>query len=249
MCMDNASSNLPVMIKTAGLAICSIVLGLAPAAWGQSKAASANDICKEERQVYRPEDFPPYLPWNKRPRDLPSVIIGDFELVTGILVRIQEIPYSGEKHDQFRPLLVIRQPRDKLQSYDITELLKGADRFRFMGESERVCGPSEEGALFLAYGTVPSALRVGFVRVHYSAGSVDVVALPLVNQGKIVLSRANLSEAELWSATGPSAAPSKRKYEVSKCEVTSGTVECEREPGEERIADPRDFDEHRIEVK
>jgi hypothetical protein len=120
-------------------------------------------------------------------------------------------------------------------------------------EIASMCGSSEQGTVFLAFEARSSGAAEGFVIIRYSPEAVDVQALPMANQGRIVVTKSRPNEVELWSVSGSAGGidcdACKKRYSVRDCNVGKDSVECKQRPAAGEVLSPDKFMRARIDLR
>jgi hypothetical protein len=166
-------------------------------------------------------------------------------------VRIVEYPGSGNDLDHHNSTVIIQRGQEK-RRYPIDRLIKGGSVLRLV-EVASLCGSPSQGTVFLAFEAGSTGAAEGFAVIRFSPDAVNVQALPMANQGGIVISRGDPDKVELWSATGSASKidcdACKKHYAVRDCSVGQKSVECKQRPGAGEVLSPDKFMHARIEIR
>ena len=166
-------------------------------------------------------------------------------------VRIVEYPRSGTDLDSFNSTVIIQRGQEQ-KKYPLGELIKDGSVLRLV-EVASLCASSDQGTVFLAFEAGSTGAAEGFAVIRYSPGAVDVQAFPMVNQGRIAVSKVGPEKVELWLATGSASQidcdACKKHYTVQDCTVGQQSVECKQRPGPGEVLFPDKFMRARIEVR
>ncbi len=166
-------------------------------------------------------------------------------------VRIVEYPRSGKDFDSYNSTIIGQRGQNQ-KRYPIDRLIKGGSVLRLV-EVASLCGSSNQGTVFLAFEAGSTGAAEGFALIQYSPKAVDVQALPMADQGRIVVKRTMPNEVELWSALGSDGGieceACKKHYSVRDCNVGQQSVECKQRPGAGEVLSPDKFMHARIEVR
>lgn len=165
--------------------------------------------------------------------------------------KIVEYPRSGNDLDSYNSMVIIQRGQEQ-KKYPLERLIKGGSLLRLV-EVASLCGSSNQGTVFLAFEAGSSGAAEGFAVVRYSPESVDVQALPMANQGRIVVRKATPNEVELWSASrsagGIDCDACKKHYSVRDCNVEKDSVECKQRPEAGEVLSPDKFMRARINLR
>jgi hypothetical protein len=164
---------------------------------------------------------------------------------------VVEHPSSSKDLDLYSSVIIVGQG-DTRAKYPIGKLVKDGDGLRLI-ETAEVCSSADSGVLFLAFAAGATAASEGFVRISYSPAGVEVRALPMTHQGRIVVRRTDdLRDVELWSAadddTGIVCDACKKRYSVQECHIGDAGVDCKRRAGIGPLEMPDKFDRGRITI-
>jgi hypothetical protein len=165
--------------------------------------------------------------------------------------KIVESPRSGNDLDSYNSTVIVQHGQQQ-KKYPLEGLIKGGSLLRLV-EIASVCGSSGQGTVFLAFEAGTSGAAEGFVVIRYSPEAVDVQALPMANQGRIVVTKATPNEVELWSASGSAGGidcdACKKHYSVRDCNVRKDSIECQQRPGAGEVLSPDKFMRARIDLR
>jgi hypothetical protein len=165
--------------------------------------------------------------------------------------KIVEYPRSGNDLDIYNSTVVFQRGQEQ-KKYPLERLIKGGSLLRLV-EVASLCGPSNQGTVFLAFEAGSSGAAEGFAVIRYSPEAVDVQAFPMANQGRIVVTRATPNEVELWSASGSAGGidcdACKKHYSVRDCNVGKDSVECKQRPETGEVLSPDKFMRARIDLR
>jgi hypothetical protein len=166
-------------------------------------------------------------------------------------VRIVEYPRSGTDLDSYNSTVIIQRGQGQ-KKYPLGQLIKDGSTLRLV-EVASLCNSSDQGTVFLAFEAGSTGAAEGFAVIRYTLGSVDVQALPMAKEGRIVVSKAEPVKVELWSATGSASQidceACKKHYAVQDCTVGQQNVECKERPGPGEVRSPDKFMNARIVVR
>jgi hypothetical protein len=155
-------------------------------------------------------------------------------------VRIYEHPYTNGKEDEYDSTIVVDNHSRKTY-YRVRDLIKYGESLRIV-EFAVLCGSNDQATVV-----------VGFVILKATSASTDVWAMPVVNQGRIVVNKSDPSTVELWSADGNESAnlcgACPKHYHVFDCRKNRSYAACTRRSGRTGPKDPDLFMEHRIEIR
>jgi hypothetical protein len=166
-------------------------------------------------------------------------------------VRIVEYPRSGADLDSYNSIVIVQRGQEQ-KKYPLGQLIKDGSVLRLV-EVASLCASSDQGTVFLAFEAGSTGAAEGFAVIRYSPGAVDVQAFPMVNQGRIAVSKVDPEKVELWSATGSASQidcdACKKHYAVQDCTVGQQSVECKQRPGPGEVLSPDKFMNARIVVR
>jgi hypothetical protein len=164
-------------------------------------------------------------------------------------VRVIEYPSSGKDLDSYNSTIVIQRDQES-KKYPLKVQIKGGEVLRLV-EVARLCTSVDQGSVFLAFEAGATGAVDGFVVVRHSPQAIAVQALPLTDQGRIVVKRGVPDHIELWSAAGGDGIECdacKKRYTVQDCQLGQ-SVECARRGGTVGPFSPDKFMRARIEVR
>ncbi len=165
-------------------------------------------------------------------------------------VRIVERPRSSSDIDKYNSTIIIRRGQAQ-QIYPLEQLVKGGSELRLVEIASECTGPGV-GLVLLAFESLYTGSAEGFAVIEFSPEQIAVHALPIVNQGRIVIRKDRPEEIELWSALGSASAidcdACRKYYAVQYCRVAQPGIECKKQPGAGRTAYPDKFMGARIDV-
>jgi hypothetical protein len=172
-------------------------------------------------------------------------------LAEGTLIRVVENPRTGKDLDTYNSTIIVQRGEER-KAYALGRLIKYGSSLRLV-ETASFCSSPDKKTLFLAFETPSVGAAEGFAVIQYSSGGIDVQVLPMADQGRIVVSKADLSKVELWSAKGSASKidcdACKKHYEVQDCGVGEHSVRCSPRAGVDEIRSPAKFIGARIEVR
>lgn len=165
--------------------------------------------------------------------------------------KIVESPRSGNDLDSYNSTVIVQRGQQQ-KKYPLEGLIKGGSLLRLV-EVASLCGSSNQGTVFLAFEAGSSGAAEGFAVIRYSSEAVDVLAFPMANQGRIVVTKARPEEVELWSASGSAGGidcdACKKRYSVRDCKVGQDSVECKQRPAAGEALSPDKFMRARIDLR
>jgi hypothetical protein len=165
--------------------------------------------------------------------------------------RVVEYPHSSKEEDTYNSTIIIQRGQER-KEYALGRLIKLGSGLRLV-EIASFCTAPDSGTVFLAFETPSIGAAEGFAVIRYSSEAVDVQVLPMVNQGRIVVSKAKPNKVELWSATGSASVidcdACNKHYAIQSCEIGEQAATCNRQPGPGEIRSPSKFIGARIEVR
>ncbi len=237
-----------VLCKTWLLASLSAA-AMQPLLFAQSPEPSHTLGCAESHRIITPRN--PRMDTDGNILTGQAIVQAKLTLDGSTIARIVEYPRSGADLDSYNSTVIIqRGPEQK--KYPINWLVKGGSGLRLV-EVASLCSSSDQGTVFLAFEAGSTGAAEGFAVIRYSSGSVDVLALPMANQGRIVVSKVEPEKVELWSAAGSASQIDcdgcKKHYAVQDCNVGQQSVECKQRPGPGEVLFPDQFMQARIEVR
>lgn len=184
---------------------------------------------------------------------LPGQAIVQLEIPLGknATARVVEYPRSIKERDSYNSTIIIQRGQER-KEYALGRLIKFGSVLRLV-EIASFCTAPDRGIAFLAFETPSIGAAEGFAAIRYSSETVDVQVLPIVNQGRIVVSKADPTRVELWSATGSASVidcdACDKHYSIQSCEIGRQTFMCNQQAGPGKIRSPRKFIGSRIEVR
>jgi hypothetical protein len=174
-----------------------------------------------------------------------------FPLGENATLSVVEYPRSSKEAKSYNSTIIVRRGHER-KEYALTRLIKYGSGLRLV-ELASFCSAPDSGTVFLAFETPSIGAAEGFVVIRYSSDRIKVQALPIVDQGRIVVTKAEPNKVELWSATGRASAidcdACNKYYVIQSCEVGKSAVTCNRQPGPAKIRSPSKFIDARIEVR
>jgi hypothetical protein len=235
---------------------CSIVFMIAAlptsGAWRLSFAQTPMSIlppsCKDSHRVFAPKN--PQTGTNGG--ILPGQAIVQLKLILndGSSVRVIERPRSEKDFDNYNSEIIIERGKER-KEYVLKRLIKYGALLRIV-EVASFCSPPDKETVFLAFEAPSTGSAEGFAIIQSSATSTDVRTLPLVDEGRIVVNKADPSRVELWSARGSASKidcdACKKHYTVQDCEIGEQSVTCSPRAGVDETRSPGMFIAARIEV-
>jgi hypothetical protein len=218
-----------------------------PLLLAQSPAPSHTLGCEESHRILTPRN--PRLAADGRILAGQAIVQARLTLDESTTVRIVEYPRAGGKGlDSYNSTIIIQRGQEQ-KRYQMGRLMKDGSLLRLV-EVTCVCTSSDQGSFFLAFETGSSE---GFAVIRYSPETVDVLAFPWAEQGRIVVNRATPNQVELWSATGSAGrfdcGACEKYYSLQDCQVGQQNVECKLRPGPRKILLPGKFEGARIEIR
>jgi hypothetical protein len=227
------------------LLLCVVGIQTESLAFVQS-ATSPKMECKREHRVIAPKTPSRTADGSIAPNQ--ALLQAKFEITNDTSVRVIEYPKSGDELDTYNSTVIVQRGRAQTR-YDIGKLIKGGTVLRLV-EIVSLCTASDEGQIILAFEGGSTGAVEGFAILRFTPGVVEVKALPIANQGRIVVKDATARNVELWSASPGDAGlctACKKKYTVRECTVGQQDVDCARARTVGRFA-PDAFLKHRIEI-
>lgn len=209
--------------------------------------ADTTPACKEEHRVIAPKN--PSLTADGSIVPGQSIVQAKFSPFQNLRINVIERPRSGEDLDTYNSTVVVEY-KEKQQEYAVARLIKGGAALRLV-EAASLCSSYTAGMLVLAFEAPSTGAAEGFVLVQYSAGAVDVKALPMVTQGKIVVHHSAADTIELWSTTQSDATlcgACKKRYVIKDCNIRHAT-RCIARAARAGPLSPQKFAQHRIEIR
>ena len=166
-------------------------------------------------------------------------------------VRIEERPRSGKDLDSYNSTIIVQRGQER-KEFALGRLIKLGSGLRLV-ETASFCTSPDRKTIVLAFETPSVGATEGFAVIRYSSDGVEVQMLPMVEQGRIVVHKADLSKLELWSAKGGASKidcnACKNHYVVQDCEIGDRSVTCSPRAGVDEILSPSKFIGARIEVR
>lgn len=215
----------------------------------QSPVPSPAPRCENSHRTLAPKN--PHMAANGSILAGQVIVQAKLILDENTTVQVVEHPRSGKDLDSYNSTIVIQRGREQ-EKYPLKELIKGGEFLRLV-ETVRLCSAPDQGSIVLAFEAGSTGAAEGFAVVRYSSQVIDVQALPMADQGRIVVSKAEPNKVELWSATGSAGVidcdACKKHYAVQDCEVGEHPVTCKRRPGTGEVRSPDKFIGARIEVR
>jgi hypothetical protein len=234
---------------------CISVAAMQPLVFAQSPEPAQVIGCKEIHRDLTPS--------NPRLGTDGNIIVGQaivqmrLALGENTTVKVVEYPRSlkvlhGHILDSYSSTIIVQRGQER-KEYSVGRLIKLGLTLRLVEVASLCTSSSGQGTVFLAFESSSIGLAQGFAVIRYSAETVDVQALPMANQGRIVVSKAEPEKVEMWSATG-SAGPidcdaCKKYYAVKDCDISQQSVVCKQRLGTRKIVAPDTFMNARIEVR
>lgn len=167
------------------------------------------------------------------------------------MVRVEERPRTGKDVDSYNSTIIV-QRRLERKEYALWRLIKLGSGLRLV-ETASFCASPDKKTVVLAFETPSVGATEGFAVIRYSSEGVDVQVLPMAEQGRIVVNKADLSRVELWSAKGSASKidcdACKKHYAVQDCEIGGASVTCSPLTDMDEIRSPSKFIGARIEVR
>lgn len=167
------------------------------------------------------------------------------------MVRVVEHPRTEKDVDNYNSTIIVQRGQER-KEYPLQRLIKLGSGLRLV-ETAAFCSSPGKKTVFLAFETPSVGADEGFAVIRYTSEGVDVQALPMADQGRIVVSGTDLSRVELWSAKGSASEidcdACKKHYAVQDCEIGEHTVTCSPRVGVDEIRSPSKFIGARIEVR
>lgn len=218
-----------------------------PYVFAQAAATPQISGCMESHRSFAPK--------NPKLAEDGSIIAGQrilqsrVEIDKGTTVSVIEYPSSGKDIDAYGSTIIVERDQQR-KKYPLKELIKGGEVLRVV-ETAELCSAPDQGVVFLAFEAGATGAAVGFVMIQYSPQSVEVEALPMAAQGRIVVKRKMPEEVELWSATdgqGIACDACKKLYTIEDCHIGQ-QVECKKRSGVGVTLSPSKLMRARIEVQ
>ncbi len=185
---------------------------------------------------------------------VPGQTVVQWKLALGgeTVVRVVEHPRTEKDMDSYNSTIIVQRGNERSE-YALRKLIKLGSALRLV-ETASFCPSPDKKTVFLAFETPSVGASEGFAVIRYSPDGVDVQVLPtMADQGRIVVSRADLSRVELWSAKGSASEidcdACKKHYAVQDCEIGEHAVRCSPRVGADEIRSPSKFIGARIEVR
>jgi len=213
------------------LFILSFLTATSPHMFALAQSVSSSSPCVENHRRFAPQN-----PVRAKNGDIvPGQTTVQMKISWGQNNNIEVIehPQVGKDVDYYNSVIVAHTGNE-MTEFPLGKLVESGAALR-LTESALVCGSSDGDILFLAFETAATGSVDGFVRISFSSSGVLVKAFPLSQQGRIVVSRADPRDVQLWSATdddqGIVCDACKKIYAVRKCHVSGEAVECKRAVG------------------
>lgn len=225
------------------------VAGMQPLLLAQSPEPSQPLGCTESHRVIAPKN--PHMGTDGNILAGQVIIQAKFMLDGSTTAKIVEYPRSGNDLDSYNSTVIIQRGHEQ-KKYSLERLIKGGSHLRLV-EIASLCGSSNQGTVFLAFEAGSSGATEGFAVIRYSPERVDIQALPIANQGRIVVTRATPNEVELWSAFGSAGGidcdACKKHYSVRDCTVGKDSIECKQRSEAGEVLSPDKFMRARIDLR
>lgn len=231
--------------------VCLLVVFASPCLFSQSATIPGAGPCKVVHRVIVPKN-----PARSSDGDiLPGQSITQARITVGenATVRVVEHPRSGRDLDSFNSTITI-QKGQTVQQYLLKNLIKGGEFFRLV-ETAKLCSSPSTGTVFLAFEAGSTGVSEAFAAVRYSSLSVAVKALPVANEGRIVIF--SPTRLELWTAGegeglgGIESDAGKKRYAVETCELgqeQQERVQCSSQTRTGGVVSPDEFMRARIKI-
>jgi hypothetical protein len=180
-----------------------------------------------------------------------AVVQWKLTLDEATVVRVVEHPRTEKDMDSYNSTIIVQRGHER-KDYALGKLIKLGSGLRLV-ETASFCSSPGKKTVFLAFETPSVGASEGFAVIRSSPDDVDVQVLPMADQGRIVVSRADLDRVELWSAKGSASEiecdACKKHYAVQDCEIGQHAVTCNPRAGADEIRSPSKFIGARIEVR
>jgi hypothetical protein len=226
-----------------------LVAAMQPLLFAQSPEPSHTLGCVESHRVIAPKN--PRMGADGNILAGQVIVQAKLALDGSTTARIVEYPRSGADLDSYNSTVIIQRGQEQ-KKYPLERLIKGGSLLRLV-EVASLCGSSDQGTVFLAFEAGSTGAAEGFAVIRYSPEAVDVLAFPMANQGRIVVTKAAPNEVELWSASGSAGGidcdACKKRYSVRDCNVGQDSVECKQRPAAGEVLSPDKFMRARIDLR
>jgi hypothetical protein len=179
-----------------------------------------------------------------------SIVQAKLVLDENTTVRVVEYPRSGKDLDNYNSTIVIQRGKES-KKYPLKAQIKGGEVLRLV-EMAKLCTSLDQGTVFLAFEAGATGAVEGFALVRYSPQSIAVQALPLTNQGGIVVRADAPEHVEIWSVArgdGIQCDACKKRYALQDCQLRQQSVECSPRARMVGPVSPNKFMRARIEVR
>jgi hypothetical protein len=216
---------------------------------GNSSSAQIIDIGKCEE---RHETFPLLLP----PKDEDGKLISQmlarakFRLNEETTLRIIEYPRSRGDEDTYNSVIVIEQA-GRHKEYPLASTIRGGSALRLL-KSFSYCMSSGKGLLALSFQAGWTGSAQGFVLIPYSKDWIDVKTFPIVYQGRMVISRSDPNNVELWSSVPEdrhTCDACEKRYSIQDCKIGGRSTICKKRPNVEGPISPSQFIHESIKIQ
>ncbi len=181
-----------------------------------------------------------------------SLLQARFTLENRMEISIVEYPRDNSQELDFNSTILVKHDREQ-NAYPLGTLIRGGNVF---GGPDIVvlCTSPGSGTVTLAFATFATGASEAFAVLQYSKEFVKVRAFPIVaTQGRIVISRSDPGQAQIWSATADDYADlcgaCDKHYQVYDCRVGASAIKCTKRPGVVGPLPPDNFMEHRIAIQ
>lgn len=165
-------------------------------------------------------------------------------------VKVVEFPRAEKDLDSYNSTIIIQRGQES-KRYPVRELIKGGEVLRLV-ETAGLCTSPDQGSIFLAFEAGSTGAAEGFAVIRYSPQRIDVQALPMTDQGRIVVKASVPDHVELWSAAGGDTVECdacKKRYAVQDCQLGQLSVTCSKRQGTVGPFSPEKFMRARIQVR
>jgi len=236
-------------LSKAGLFAALSVAAMGCVSLAQAPASPALSGCENNHKVLVPKN--PRMGANAN--ILPGQVIVQLRLTLdeNTRVKVVEYPRSSKDVDSYNSTIIIQRGQEQ-KEYALGRLIQPGSGLRLV-EIASFCTSPDSGTVFLAFETPSIGATEGFAVIQYSAATVDVKVLPMADQGRIVVSKAEPDKVELWSATGSASVidcdACNKHYAVQDCKIGEHGVMCKRHPGAGEVRSPSKVIGARIEVR
>jgi hypothetical protein len=196
--------------------------------------------CREMHRVITPKN-PRY---GEDGRIIPgqALLQGKIMVNATTIVKVVEYPREGTELDEYNSTIIIERDTER-KRYRIRDLIKDGEGLRLV-EIAIMCGSPDSHTILLAFEAGSTGAAEGFAVIKSSPNSTEVLALPLVLQGGIVLKRSAPDDLELWSTTRSDASlceACSKHYFIQDCKYSESGFVCTRRPGLMGPLDPDKF--------